>query len=467
MKVMPQSLYGRLLAILLVGLMVPQLLSALVHLYDRDSVLHQTIGVDSANKISSIVTLLDSVDAKFRPAIVDALNGYPLEVSLSALRKHSNYLISKEDKDDERLIRLFKEYLRQGLPQGYKAHVEVVETKLSTKLLTQTSANSTTKSENEDPHLDFLVKSFHVQVRLKDGVWVDFHYFLPKKIFEWPVRLVIALLALMIAVSLLTWVAVRWVTKPLSTLSHAAETLGKDIKHPPLDVKGPAEVQQAAEAFNTMQERLVRFVSDRARILSAVSHDLKTPITRLRLRAELLDDTKLANEIKGDLDHMEKMVHATLDFMRGTERQQLRKKVNLEALIESLQEDFKVLGMAFEIHGKVEKPICVNLVSIKRCLTNLLENAYRYGNGIITVELQEYKEIIRIVIHNDGDPISDKELDKIFEPFYRLEKSRNNKTGGTGLGLSIAKNIAVAHGGDLRIENAAKGGVSVYLDLPK
>ncbi len=464
MKIIPQSLYGRLLTILLVGLMVPQLLSGLVHLYDRDSVLHQTIGADSADKISSIVTLLDSIDIQSRPAVIDAINGYPLEVSLGNFKNHSNHSTSE---NNEGLVHLFKEYLQQGLPLGYEAHVEIVESRHSLDIIRHGRPNIETQLINNDSQSILLIQSFHVQIKLKDGVWADFHYFLPKKIFEWPVRLVVALLVLMVAVLFLTWIAVRWVTRPLSTLSQAAEALGKNIKSPPLDVKGPTEVKLATMAFNTMQERLVKFVSDRVRILSAVSHDLKTPITRLRLRLELLDDKKLSNEIKGDLDHMEKMVNTTLSFMRGTEKNELRKKVNLEALLESLQEDFRVLGMPFEIHGKVEKLLYIQLVSIRRCLTNLLENAYRYGNGEVSVEIQDHKETVEIVIYSNGDSIPDKDLDKIFEPFYRLEESRNNKTGGTGLGLSIARNIAIEHGGSLRIENASKGGVSAYLILPK
>ncbi|SMN16641.1 Sensor histidine kinase [uncultured Candidatus Thioglobus sp.] len=446
--------------------MVPQLLSALVHLYDRDSVLHQTIGADSADKISSIVTLLDSVDIQSRPAIINTINGYPLEISLGSYQQHTQHLMSE---NNQSLAQLFTQYLQRSLPVGYEAYVEIVESKPAPHIMgyKHNHPNIEMQSLNNNPQSALLIKSFHVQIELKDGMWVDFHYFLPKKIFEWPARLVIALLALMIGVLLLTWVAVRLVTKPLSTLSQAAEALGKNIKSPPLEVKGPTEVKLAATAFNTMQDRLVKFVGDRARILSAVSHDLKTPITRLRLRLELLDDKKLSNEIKGDLDHMEKMVNTTLDFMRGTEKHEPRQKVNLEALLESLQEDFRVLGMPFEVYGKVDKPLHIQLVSIKRCLTNLLENAYRYGNGEVSVEIQDHKETVEIVIYNNGDSIPDKDLDKIFEPFYRLEESRNNKTGGTGLGLSIARNIAIEHGGSLRIENASKGGISAYLILPK
>jgi signal transduction histidine kinase len=470
-KILPSSLYGRLLAILLVGLMVPQLLSALVHLYDRDSVLHQTMGAESAEKISSIVELLDSVEPVLRQSIVDALSGYPLEIVLYSSKEEGEHSLVHGDVPNEQLDRLFREYLQRRLPTGYEAYVEVVE---SERMVHDLGAMHP-PPEMREMHQQMQqkmgerlsVKSFHVQIRLNDGVWVDFHYFMPKKIFAWPTRMVAALLLLMAAVLLLTWIAVRWVTRPLSTLSSAAEALGRDIHHPPLGVEGPTEVRQAALAFNTMQQRLSRYIGDRARILSAVSHDLKTPITRLRLRTELLEDQQLRGEIENDLSHMEEMVGATLDFMRGTERPELRQKIDLEALLESLQEDLHPLGILFEIQGELSMPVNAQLVSLKRCLTNLLENASHYGSGEVGVKLNESEQSVCVTVHNEGDPIPESELEKIFDPFYRIEHSRSRESGGTGLGLSIARNVAHAHGGELRIENAPQGGVSARLELPR
>ncbi|MBT4132200.1 MAG: HAMP domain-containing protein [Candidatus Marinimicrobia bacterium] len=471
MKLMPHSLYGRLLAILLVGLMVPQLLSALVHLYDRDTLLHQTMGADSAEKISSIVELLDGVDPAMRSSMVEAISGYPLEVVLNDAKESTKHPVMERDAENEQLVLLFQEYLQRRLPGGYEAHVEVVESQRSSEwmqrmqLLPGMQRMHEQMQQRMGPPL--RVKSFHVQVRLKGGVWVDFHYFLPKKIFAWPTRMVIALSLLMVAVLLLTWVAVRWVTRPLSTLSAAAEALGKDIRHPPLSLEGPTEVRRAAEAFNTMQQRLSRYIGDRARILSAVSHDLKTPITRLRLRTELLEDQQLRSELESDLNHMEEMVHATLDFMRGTEKPELRQKIDLEALLESLQEDLYPLGIQFQLHGTLSTPVDAQLLSLKRCLTNLLENAARYGEGNIAVTLDKDEQSIRITIHNEGEPIAEEELKKVFDPFYRVEHSRNRESGGTGLGLSIARNIVHAHGGELLLENAPQGGVSAIVELPR
>ncbi len=467
----PQSLYGRLLLILLIGLMVPQLLSALVHLYDRDTVLHQAMGLESAERISSIVSLMEATPAEKRNEIIQAMSGYPLEIVLSDSRDADSHSHSIGSADEhEQMVRLFQNYLQQKLPIGHEAHVEMVESERLSQWMDvmnpppQMQAMHQQMSQRMGHQL--RVKSFHVQVRLQDGAWLDFHYFLPKKIFAWPLRMVVALALLMVAVLFLTWIAVRWVTRPLSTLSEAAEAFGRDIRHAPLSVEGPTEVRQAAEAFNTMQQRLSRYIGDRARILAAVSHDLKTPITRLRLRTELMEDRQLQDEIQTDLNHMEEMVRSTLDFMKGTESKEQRQKMDLQALLESMQEDLYPLGIRFNLQGEIDSPVDLQPHAIKRCLTNLLENASRYGSGKIVVTLESMDNSAKITIHNEGDPIPEEALEKIFEPFYRLEQSRSRESGGTGLGLSIARNIVQAHGGELLVLNAAQGGVTTIVKLP-
>ncbi len=469
MKLIPESLYGRLLAILLIGLMVPQLLSALVHLYDRDTVLHQTMGADSAERIGSIVGLLDPMESEQREEMVAALSGFPLEVALTPSLER---LPGRQEVEDEKLVLLFREYLRKSLPPGHEAHVEVVESTFMGRdghgipLLSGMHLMEDSES-GEGSQRTLHVKSFHVQVRLSDGMWVDFHYHLPRKIFAWPTRMVVALSILLFSVLVLTWIAVRWVTRPLSLLSDAAEALGRDIRHSPLEIHGPREVRQAAEAFNTMQQRLRRYIGDRARILSAISHDLKTPITRLRLRSELLEDERIRTDIETDLDHMEEMVLSTLDFMRGTESPESVQQIDMQALLESLQEDLGPLGIRFVIRGEVTEPIRGRLLQLKRCLTNLLENGARHGTGSVWVELKELDDRLLIVVNSDGLPIPAEELEKLFEPFYRVEKSRSRESGGTGLGLGIARNIARGHGGELILKNLPEGGVAAELTLPR
>jgi signal transduction histidine kinase len=457
-QILPESLYGRLLAILLIGLMVPQLLSALVHLYDRDTLIHQTMGAESAQRIGSIVELLDPMDSVERDKMVTALNGFPLELELNSQyrkEKEPQYRDSSETKkyEGEKVYLLFKEYLQQNLPSGYEVHIEVVEAMLSVEHNSMSSPQQ-------------MVKSFHVQVRLNDGVWVNFHYHIPKKIFAWPLRMLVALLLLMVSVLILTWIAVRWVTRPISLLSDAAESLGRDIDHPPLAIEGPKEVKKAVVAFNTMQQRLNRYIGDRSRILSAVSHDLKTPITHLRLRSDLIEDESLRSSIEADLDYMEEMVLSTLDFMRGIENSEPMQQIDLDALLESLQDDLAPLQIKFDIEGQSTQPVIGRISQLKRCLTNLLENGVLHGSGRVWVTIEESKSNLLLSINSEGEKIPAEELERLFEPFYRIEKSRSRLSGGTGLGLSIARDIARAHGGELILYNNPEGGVTAKLELP-
>lgn len=215
-----------------------------------------------------------------------------------------------------------------------------------------------------------------------------------------------------------------------------------------------------------MQTRLIRYIRDRSRILAAVSHDLKTPVTRLRLRAELLDDEGLKIKFQEDLDEMEKMIQATLDFMRGAENQEAVAPVDINALLESLQENTADTGGEVRLSGTVQTPYRGRPLALKRCVSNLVDNALQYGQRAI-IQVDDRPAQLTIIIRDEGPGLPEAELEKAFEPFYRLESSRSRNTGGTGLGLGIARNIARAHGGELTLRNAAGGGLAAVLELPR
>jgi signal transduction histidine kinase len=263
-----------------------------------------------------------------------------------------------------------------------------------------------------------------------------------------------------------TLVAVRWIVQPLHELRRAADDLGKDIHRPPLPEKGPIEVAQTSRAFNTMQRRIERFVEDRSRILAAVSHDLKTPLTRIRLRADLLDDEELGGKIRRDLDDMQSMVEATLDFMRGTDSREQTRPIDLTALLESLCDDAAESGGQARLRGRVERPYLGRPLALKRCIGNLLDNALRYG-GEADVEARDGEAEVTVSIADPGPGIPPDLIDRVFEPFFRLEGSRGRDSGGTGLGLGIARNIARAHGGDLVLKNRPGAGLIAELTLPR
>lgn len=270
-------------------------------------------------------------------------------------------------------------------------------------------------------------------------------------------------LAAVIAVSL---VAVRLVTRPLQHLAEAADAFGGDLESPPLAETGPTETRRAAEAFNRMQERLRRLIAERGRALAAVSHDLRTPLTRMRLRAELVDDATLRAQINADIDDMQAMVESTLDYLRGLRENEPLQSIDMEALLQSLVADEQALGHPVTLTGKVVAPYLGRLSTLKRALANLIDNAVKYGQSAhITIE--DGATELRLGVEDQGPGIAEADLARVVEPYVRLEASRSRETGGVGLGLTIARDAAVRHGGKLLLENLAVGGLRATLALPR
>jgi signal transduction histidine kinase len=308
--------------------------------------------------------------------------------------------------------------------------------------------------------------AFDVSVKLAGGEWARIQVTEARRIPRWPIRLITSMIAFMAAMILLSFIAVRWVTRPLNALADAADRLGADINHPPLDEDGPAEVRRAAHAFNSMQERLSRFVRTRTAILAAMSHDLKTPITRLRLRAEMLDESDLRDKFVRDLSELDRMVGTTLDYMRGLDDRERLRPVDIASLTAALQADAEELGQAVRVEGKAQGPFLGKPDGLKRLLQNLLDNGLRYGRDV-SLEIRDTPSTLSFFVRDRGPGIPDADLERVFEPFFRLEGSRNRGTGGTGLGLSIARNIAQSMGGDVALRNREGGGLEAMVTLPR
>jgi len=267
-----------------------------------------------------------------------------------------------------------------------------------------------------------------------------------------------------VVVVLLALLAVRLALRPLKQMAAAAQALGQDIHRPPLSLDGPQEVRQAAQAFNAMQQRLIASIAERTRFFAAVSHDLRTPITRLRLRAELLPEEAQRQRFRDDLQHMEDMVAASLDFLRSGELDEAREPVDIDALLLALQADFEDLGGELHVHGQAQ-PLHAHASGLRRCLQNLLDNARKHAPGPVEIEVYDTPDRLRIQLGDRGPGINNEHLAQVLEPFYQADPSRSG--GGHGLGLSIAAGIAKAHGGSLVLGARMGGGLLVTLDLPR
>jgi len=266
-------------------------------------------------------------------------------------------------------------------------------------------------------------------------------------------------------------IAVRWVTRPLQQMAVAANAFAHDLDAAALEVTGPVEVRRAAEAFNFMQTRLRQLVVERGRALAAVSHDLRTPLTRMRLRTELIDDPALADKLNADIDTMRSMVDGVLAYLRGLEDAEPLQNINMEALLHSIVDDERSLGRQVDLIDRAQgsagpPPYAGKLSILRRAVSNLVDNAVAHGTTV-TVRLDDSPTDLRIVIEDDGPGIEPADLARVTEPFVRLDPSRSLESGGVGLGLTIVRDAAAYHGGQLILENRGSGGLSATLVLPR
>ena len=461
---LPRSIFGRLVVVLLGGLIVAQLAAAYINMAERDRLLYRAGGMQLAQRIADIARLLDSVAPSERRRIAAVFNAPPLAVSLDRPPLATG---EPDDAQNSVFAGVLRFALGADMPLRLKRRAGGFAPPPGRGMMGGAMMGPSMMGQPMPWHgAPPGGASYLVQVTLHDGTLVTFDSYLSPQEGSIPLRLGLTLLVLLGTVIVVSLIAVRWVTGPLSALATAAEKLGRDIDRPPLEESGPVEVRRAAGAFNLMQKRLSRFLSDRTRVLTAMSHDLKTPLTRLRLRMETVDDPGLREKIGKDLDEMQSMVTQTLDYMRDSSRSEATQQVDLMAMLETLQIDFRDTGHAVDIKGALAQPYVGRPLALRRCLTNLVENAIRYG-GRATIELEDTAKQVVVRIVDDGPGMPDEELERAFEPFYRGERSRSRETGGTGLGLGIARNIARAHGGELVLKNRPGGGLEAHLSLPR
>ncbi|WP_422832888.1 ATP-binding protein [Variovorax sp. HJSM1_2] len=280
-----------------------------------------------------------------------------------------------------------------------------------------------------------------------------------------PTGLLIDIGVRLAALLLAAWIGARWLAEPIRRLVRAARALGDNIEGPPLPVDGTTECREASQVFNEMQARIRQQLADRDRFVAAVSHDLRTPLTRLRLRTESLEAEPLQRQFRQDIAEMEEMIRSTLDYLSGNAHAEPEVPLDVASLIDSMAEDLRDMGQSVQVAGTAA-PLQAQVSALKRCIGNLVENAVRYG-GSAEVSLHDEPAQLRIDVADRGPGLPEEELGKVLAPFYRVESSRNRNHGGVGLGLSIAHDIARRHGGQLLLRNREQGGLVASLVLPR
>ncbi len=461
-RFLPKTLTSQTILVLMTGLTVSHLFSMLIYSSDKLDSLAVMGGRNMAERVVNITHLVTVSPIEWRERIVTAVNEPTFRVRLSP----ESMLVKTED--DSQSIERIKQYLRTelGSTPEQSIHIQFMEIQHEDNMFEMMKSDQWIHKRMMRWMRGFAThQSLRVSLKLEDNQWLNFATDIPEVGSFWSNKSILSLFSMALAVVLLSIWAVQRMTVPLRSFGQAAKRLGRDVNAPALIMDGPLEVREAAEAFNEMQEQLKRMIENRTNMLAAISHDLRTPITLLRLRTELIDDLEERSKMLSTLDDMENMIASTLEFARQNARKEDRRKTDLRALIQVICDDMSdsgydvVFAESNSIHYEC-RPI-----ALKRALTNLIDNAIKYA-GNAQVSITTIHKGLEIIIEDNGPGIDKNQFDRVFQPFYRCEDSRNRTTGGVGLGMSIAQSVIHAHGGKISLENKARGGLKVKLWMP-
>jgi signal transduction histidine kinase len=471
---LPRSLFGQTLLILLVGLVVSHTIGAWIYAGAREQAVRAIGGFAAAQRVANLSRLVEEAPPDWRIRIVQALSDPGFHVTL--LPQPPNL----PPADAEGAAASIADYVRAQLPDAAGREVRAA---VFAPAGPPPGApfgrgpnfgpmGNARGMGGMGPMMQQMMgpnfgawRGLQVAVKLADGQWLAFDTALPQgpPPVSWQFLISMALMGV-IVIAVSVW-AVRRVTAPLGLLAGAADRLGRDVTAAPLAEAGTVEMRHAARAFNRMQERLRRLIESRTQMLAALSHDLRTPLTLLRLRTEEVADADERDKMLATIGEMDEMIGQTLAFARDEVNAEPRRRVDIAALVSSIADDMADAGLPVSMQPASPLSYDCQPGALKRALTNLIDNAVKYGK-CARVAIAVAAMTVDIAIDDDGPGIPEAELAKVFQPFYRVEDSRNRDTGGTGLGLAIAQAIVQAHGGELTLANRAGGGLRASIALP-
>jgi len=465
----PDTVVGRTALVLVGALLLSLAASLAVFAIQRSEALALVGTRYAAERIAAVTRLLEDASPEGRPAILRTVESPGFRFGWGATQ-----LVFNQADDPEGDAASLQEQLRRHLD----GHQILVTAKLHFRAGPNHGFNGGPPppappgleppqgAPPPHPQGNFgFVPALRVSVQLSDGTWLNVVAPVNPPEPLWRPRFLVPVVFSLLVVAIAALAAVRRAVSPFATFAAAAERLGVDVSSPALSEGGPREVRRAAQAFNIMQGRIRRLVEDRTQMLAAISHDLRTPITRLKLRAEFVEDDAERDKMLVDLDEMERMIAATLAFARDDAAREARRPTDIAALAQGLVEDLAATGIEASYDGPDSLVMPVRPMGLKRALANLLDNAAKYGKRA-RLGLETRPGEVLVVIDDDGPGIDQSQWEAVFAPFVRLETSRSRDTGGTGLGLSIARAGIRAHGGDIHLANRAEGGLRVTVELP-
>ena len=452
-RVWPKRLAGQMIAVLLLALLLAQIISVMIFADERRFAIRAADRSQLLGRTVSVVRLLENSPRSLHQQILD-----------TASERRMRYWLSdastiEEDDDHRHQDRFVGRRLAELLDERADREVRV-EFEDDDRRWWRHDEQLNHRQGRRWP------LSVLISMQLRDGRWLNLESGLAPPPFGWKLQALTWLALMGVAISGVVILMIRRITRPMAALASAAERAGRGEAIEPLPEIGPVDVRNTTGAFNRMHDRLQRFVKGRTQMFAAMSHDLRTPITTLRLRAEFIDDEESRNKILETLEEMQRMTDATLAFVREEASVEPTRQVDLAALIDSVVGDLVDLGQDVRFDESARVQYACRSTGMKRALRNLLENALRYGEKA-TVRLMEGDDELTIDIDDQGPGIPEDQMERMFQPFVRLDESRNEETGGIGLGLAIARSIIRNHGGDIELVNRDEGGLTARVRLPK
>ena len=465
----PKTLASQLIVLLLAAIVAAQALSIFIFQDERRIAMVAAVRDNLLARAASIAELIEDTP--------EDLQGRILEASSS---RYAVFWIGETPLapygGTSRFETRLQGYLNKQLHKGQKANINILADEKRgprDRKRDDNDNNDEDKSwrsvpKHERPHnlrkIMNKQEDLSLSIQLTDRRWLNVATsYRPPPGAIIPLLVQLSLTAL--AIVLIIGFAVRRVTRPLKDLAVSAEKFGRGEEQEPLAPSGPREVQALTSSFNDMQNRLTRFVQDRTRMLAAISHDLRTPITSLRLRAEFIEDDENREKMIDTLEEMSAMTEAALRFARDEAHSESAEVTDLGAVLESLAGDQQDLGNVCWVKMDDQISLSCRPMALKRALRNLIENGIRYGDSV-TIEAAKSAGEVVIRILDEGPGIPEAKLKDVFEPFVRLEESRSEETGGIGLGLAITRSIIHAHGGTIELKNRPDGGLEAEIRLP-
>ena len=451
-----RSLRVQLVLLIIISLGVAQFVSLWLFADERSLAIRAALGFEAAGRAANVARLIEEAPADLRPSIIRAANSPLVRFDLG-----TKPLVQHSDHSDGGLV---ETRVRALLNDSYSRDIRVELHQIQGAILPLPNLSH----EMTEMHLAMMrgelsAIEMNLSISIAGGQWLNVSTRFERPPIQWPLYSMLTFgltaMALLVAVS---WFVMTGLLGPLRRLARASERLGRGEDIDALPERGPQEVRELTAGFNRMQDRLTRFVADRTRVLAALGHDLRSPLTAMRVHSEMVEEDETRENLVATVEEMQSMVEATLTFAKGLSGNEPMQDVDLQSFLEALRGDMVV---PFVLSDGPEVTVRLRPNAIRRALRNVIENAVRYG-GSATLGWISAEGEIEISVIDRGPGIPTAELERVFDPFVRLEESRSLETGGHGLGLSIARSILRAQGGEISLANHPDRGLTATIRLP-